>query len=80
MKCAIQDGVYTYQPKKNGSKTVPRIRWEYEYSPKGEEDSMKKFYEANPKYISDNKIYWFSTQYLKDKNDKAFFQLKWTGL
>ncbi|MDO4974911.1 MAG: hypothetical protein Q4E61_01105, partial [Alphaproteobacteria bacterium] len=44
------------------------------------DDDVVNISSENPKFISNNKIYWFSTQYLKDKNEKALFHLKWSGL
>lgn len=43
-KCAVQDGVYTYETKNKSYKTVPRIRWQYEYSPRSEEETMSRLH------------------------------------
>lgn len=37
-KCAIQDGVYRYETKNNSLKTVPRIKYDYEFAPETDEE------------------------------------------
>lgn len=42
-KCAVQDGVYSYETKNNSLKTVPRIRYGYEFAAETEEEAMQRF-------------------------------------
>ena len=44
-KCAVQDGVYKYETKNKSLKTVPIIRYQYEFSPRSEEEAMQRFHE-----------------------------------
>ncbi len=45
-KCAIQDGVYRYETKNKSLKTVPRIRYAYEFAPESEEELMQRLDET----------------------------------
>ena len=45
-KCAIQDGVYRYETKNKSIKTVPVIRYDYEYAPKDDAEKDKRFHET----------------------------------
>ena len=45
-KCAIQDGVYRYETKNESIKTVPVIRYDYEYAPKDDAEKDKRFNET----------------------------------
>ena len=45
-KCAIQDGVYRYETKNKSIKTVPVIRYDYEYAPKNDAEKDKRFHET----------------------------------
>ncbi len=42
-KCAVQDGVYRYETKNNSFKTVPRVKYDYEFAPETEEEKMQRF-------------------------------------
>lgn len=42
-KCAVQDGVYSYETKNNSLKTVPRIRYEYEFAAETKEEALQRF-------------------------------------
>lgn len=44
-KCAIQNGVYQYVTKNENLKTVPVIRFDYEFSPSSEEEYFERIYE-----------------------------------
>lgn len=44
-KCAVQDGVYSYETKNDFLKTVPRIRYAYEFAAETEEEAMQRFNE-----------------------------------
>lgn len=44
-KCAIQDGVYKYETKNKTIKTVPVIRFDYEFSSSSKEEDLERFYE-----------------------------------
>lgn len=43
-KCAIQDGVYKYRTKNKTDKTVPVIRFEYEFSSLSDEEDLERFH------------------------------------
>ena len=43
-KCAIQDGVYKYETKNKTHKTVPVIRFDYEFSSSSEEEDLERFH------------------------------------
>ena len=45
-KCAVQDGVYKYETKKKIHKTVPVVRFEYEFSSVSEEEDLIRFQDA----------------------------------
>lgn len=45
-KCAIQDGVYRYETKNKSIKTVPVIRYDYEYASKDDTEKDKRFHET----------------------------------
>lgn len=45
-KCATQDGVYKYETKNGNIKTVPRLRWDYEYEATTDEEEERRFYES----------------------------------
>ena len=55
-KCAVQDGVYKYETKNNSLKTVPIIRYQYEFSPRSEEEAMQRFYEKMDEMKDDCKM------------------------
>lgn len=42
-KCAVQNGVYKYETKSKNQKTVPVIRFEYEFSSLSEEEKLERF-------------------------------------
>lgn len=42
-KCAIQDGVYKYETKNKTHKTVPVIRFDYEFSSSSDEEDLERF-------------------------------------
>lgn len=42
-KCAVQDGVYKYETKNKTNKTVPVIRFEYEFSSLSDEENLERF-------------------------------------
>lgn len=44
------------------------------------ENNLTLINPKNPNFISDNKAYWVSTQYLKGNNDTMIIDLRWTGL
>ena len=44
-KCAVQDGVYKYETKNKTHKTVPVIRFDYEFSSSSEEEDLERFYD-----------------------------------
>lgn len=44
-KCAVQDGVYKYETKNKIHKTVPVIRFDYEFSSSSKEEDLERFYE-----------------------------------
>lgn len=44
-KCAIQDGVFKYETKNKTIKTVPVIRFDYEFSSSSEEEDLERFYD-----------------------------------
>ena len=44
-KCAIQDGVFKYETKNKTHKTVPVIRFDYEFSSSSEEEDLERFYD-----------------------------------
>ncbi len=44
-KCAIQDGVYKYKAKNKTHKTVPVIRFDYEFSSSSEKEALERFYD-----------------------------------
>ncbi len=44
-KCAVQDGVYKYETKNKTHKTVPVIRFDYEFSSSSKEEDLERFYE-----------------------------------
>ncbi len=43
-KCAVQDGVYKYETKNKTNKTVPVIRFEYEFSSLSDEENLERFH------------------------------------
>jgi len=43
-KCAIQDGVYKYETKNKTHKTVPVIRFDYEFSSSSDEENLERFH------------------------------------
>lgn len=43
-KCAVQDGVYKYETKNKTHKTVPVIRFDYEFSSSSEEEDLERFH------------------------------------
>ena len=43
-KCAVQDGVYKYETKDKTHKTVPVIRFDYEFSSSSEEEDLERFH------------------------------------
>ena len=43
-KCAVQNGVYKYETKNKDYKTVPVIRFEYEFSSLSEDEDLERFY------------------------------------
>lgn len=55
-KCAIQDGVYRYETKNNFLKTVPRIRYDYEFAAETEEEFMQRFDEKVDELKNECKI------------------------
>lgn len=44
-KCAVQNGVYKYETKNKDYKTVPVIRFEYEFSSLSEDEDLERFYD-----------------------------------
>lgn len=44
-KCAIQDGVFKYETKNKIHKTVPVIRFDYEFSSSSEEEDLERFHD-----------------------------------
>ena len=44
-KCAIQDGVFKYETKNKTHKTVPVIRFDYEFSSSSEDEDLERFYD-----------------------------------
>ncbi len=44
-KCAIQDGVFKYETKNKTRKTVPVIRFDYEFSSSSEKEALERFYD-----------------------------------
>ena len=44
-KCAIQDGVFKYETKNKTHKTVPVIRFDYEFSSSSEKETLERFYD-----------------------------------
>lgn len=44
-KCAVQDGVYKYETKNKTHKTVPVIRFDYEFSSSSEEEDLGRFHD-----------------------------------
>ena len=44
-KCAIQDGVFKYETKNKNHKTVPVIRFDYEFSSSSEEEDLERFHD-----------------------------------
>lgn len=44
-KCAVQDGVFKYETKDKKHKTVPKIRFEYEFSAISEEEELTRFHD-----------------------------------
>lgn len=44
-KCAIQDGVFKYETKNKTYKTVPVIRFDYEFSSSSEEEDLERFHD-----------------------------------
>lgn len=44
-KCAIQDGVFKYETKNKTHKTVPVIRFDYEFSSSSEKEALERFYD-----------------------------------
>ena len=44
-KCAVQDGVFKYETKNKTYKTVPVIRFDYEFSSSSKEEDLERFYE-----------------------------------
>lgn len=44
-KCAVQDGVYKYETKNKTHKTVPVIRFDYEFSSSSEEEDLERFHD-----------------------------------
>lgn len=44
-KCAIQDGVYKYETKNKTHKTVPVIRFDYEFSSSSEKEDLERFHD-----------------------------------
>ncbi len=44
-KCAIQDGVFKYETKNKTHKTVPVIRFDYEFSSSSEEENLERFHD-----------------------------------
>ena len=55
-KCAVQDGVYKYETKNKSLKTVPIIRYQYEFSPRSEEEAMQRFNEKMEELKNDCKV------------------------
>jgi hypothetical protein len=55
-KCAIQDGVYRYETKNNSLKTVPRIKYDYEFAPETEEELMQRLDEKMDELKNECKI------------------------
>lgn len=45
-KCAVQNGVFRYETKREILKTVPVIKYDYEYAPRNNEEIEARFYEA----------------------------------
>ncbi len=44
-KCAVQDGVYKYETKNKTHKTVPIIRFDYEFSSSSEEEDLERLHD-----------------------------------
>ena len=44
-KCAVQDGVFKYETKNKTHKTVPVIRFDYEFSSSSEEEDLERFHD-----------------------------------
>ena len=44
-KCAVQDGVYKYETKNKTHKTVPVIRFDYEFSSSSEDEDLERFHD-----------------------------------
>ncbi len=44
-KCAIQDGVFKYETKNKTHKTVPVVRFDYEFSSSSEKEALERFYD-----------------------------------
>ena len=44
-KCAVQDGVYKYEAKNKTHKTVPVIRFDYEFSSSSEEEDLERLHD-----------------------------------
>ncbi len=44
-KCAVQDGVYKYETRNKTHKTVPVIRFDYEFSSSSEEEDLERFHD-----------------------------------
>lgn len=44
-KCAVQNGVYKYETKNKTHKTVPVIRFDYEFSSSSEEEDLERFHD-----------------------------------
>lgn len=55
-KCAVQDGVYSYETTNNSLKTVPRIKYDYEFAPETEEELMQRLNEKMDEMKNECKI------------------------
>lgn len=56
-KCAVQNGVYRYETKYDGSiKTVPLVKYDYEFAPKTKEELIQRLYENADEMKSGCKI------------------------
>ena len=62
-RCAQQDGVVQYETRDKFTKTVPVIRWGYEYEAENKEEASKRFKEQTDEFIYECK------QYVLDKAD-----------
>lgn len=45
-KCAIQDGVFKYETKNKTHKTVPVIRFDYEFNSSSEDEDLERFHDV----------------------------------